>query len=290
MLLAWLGDYLLDRRLSVVVGGQSSSPHRITAVNWGTSWRIAFEPAKSQAMTIDHHRPAWDFPAVQFAGVPLNGESNLKLLGVTLYSQLSHRNYLRTIAIRARQHLGLLRKASPLLDSRSRATVYRGFVRPVMEYCPLVLMGAADCHLQRLDQTQRSALHLIGPGAMLQSLSIRRMVAACIYIYKLLCSNPTSPLRQLLPPSQAPRPAHVQRTRLSLVRLDMHNYQLETGLPVNRREICRRAFPACAVPVWNALPPAVLSQPPDRKRLQSFKMSVFRHLRAQQWHWATDTL
>ena len=180
MLLAWLGDYLLDRRQSVVFDGQSSSPHRVTAgvpqgsllgptlfllytndaddhlppgvdlaayaddttlfqclstmntidhsstvlqnaldalVNWGTSWRIAFEPVKSQAMTIDH-QPAWDLPAVQIAGVPLNGESNLKLLGVTLDSQLSHRNHLRTIAIRARQRLGLLRKASPLLDSR----------------------------------------------------------------------------------------------------------------------------------------------------------------------------
>ena len=188
---------------------QSCKMLSMTLVNWGTSWIIAFEPAKSQAMTIDHHRPAWDLPAVQFAGVPLNGESNLKLLGVTLDSQLSHRNHLRTVAIRAHQRLGLLRKASPLLDSRSRATVYRGFVRPVMEYFPLVWMGAADCHLQRLDQTQPSALHLIGPGAMLQSLSIRRMVAACTYIYKLLCSNPTSPLRRLLPPSQAPRPAHV---------------------------------------------------------------------------------
>eukprot|EP00117_Sycon_ciliatum_P011674 scpid59884/ scgid4135/ len=144
-----------------------------------------------------------------------------------------------------------------------------------MGYCPLFWMGAADCHLQQLDQTQRSALHLIGSGAMLQSLSVRRMVAACTYIYKLLCSNPTSPLRQLLPPSQAPRPAHVRPTRLSFVRLDMHNYQLETGLPVNSRESCFRAFPACAVPVWNALPPAVLSQPPDRKRLHSFKVSVF---------------
>ena len=151
-------------------------------VNWGTSWRIAFEQANSPSMTIDHHRPAWDLPAVQFAGVPLNGESNLKLLGVTLDSQLSHRNHIRTVAIRAHQRLGLLQKASPLLDSRSRATVYRGFVCPVMEYCPLVWMGAPDCHL-------------IGPGAMLQSLSVRRMVAACTYIYKLLCSNPTSPLR-----------------------------------------------------------------------------------------------
>ena len=95
---------------------------------------------------------------------------------------------------------------------------------------------------------------------------------------------------QLLPLSQAPRPAHVRPTRLSLVRLDMHNDQLETGLPVNSRESWNRAFHACAVPVWNALPPAVLNQTPDWKRLQSFKVSVFRHLRAQQWHWATDTL
>ena len=103
-------------------------------------------------------------------------------------------------------------------------------------------------HVQRKynDQSKLSALHLIGPGAMLHSLSMRRMVAACTYIYKLLCSNPTGPLRQLLPSSQAPRPAHVRPTRLSLVRLDMHNYQLETGLPVNSRESCRRASGADA--------------------------------------------
>ena len=276
---------------------ESVGPAAVTLQNaldaldaWGRQWRISFEPAKSQTMTIDFHRQPWATPAVQFSGSDIQEESQLKLLGVTFDSQLSHRQHLRTVALRARQRLGLLRKASSVLDSRSRVIVYHGFVRPVMEYCPLVWMGAADCHLKRLDRTQRSALHLIGNGALLQSLSIRRMVAACTYLYKLLCSKPDSPLRQLIPPSQALRPANVRPTRLSLARLDMHPYQLETGLTVNCRESCRRAFPACAVPVWNSLPQTVLSQAPDLKRLQSFKTAVFRHIRAQRWLWATDML
>ena len=244
MLLDWLIDYLLDRSITVVVGGQISIPHDITAgvpqgdllgpilfllcINdaeyhlpqfvglagyadnktlfqcltamenndqssavfqnavdileaWETSWRIAFEPSKSQAMTIDPHRPPWHVLPQEFAGVPITEETHLKLLGVTFDCQLSCRRRLHAVTKRASQRIGLLRKASLLLDPRSRQTVNCGFVRPVMEYCPLVLMGAADCHLRQLDQTQRSALQPIGPRALLHSLSIRRMVAACTF-------------------------------------------------------------------------------------------------------------
>ena len=201
------------------------------------------------------------FPPLEFGGVPVTEESHLKLLGVTFNCQLSYRCHLRAVAVRASQHLCLLRKASLLLDPRSRRTVYYGFLRPVMEYCPLVWMGAAGCHLRRLDQTQRSALHLIGPGALLQSLSIRSMVAARPFVYKHLCIYFASPLRQVLPPSQAPRLAHVHPTRHSLSRLDLHPYQFETSLPVHCRESCRSSFPTCAVPVCNALPSVVLNHP-----------------------------
>ena len=206
---------------------------------WGTSWRIAFEPSKSQAMTIDLHHQPWHFTPLEFAGVPITEE----LLGVTFDCQLSYRRHLCAVAVRARQRLGLLRKASPLLDPRSCQTVYCWFLRPVMKYCPQVWMGMADCHLRRLDQTQRLALNLIGPGALLQSLSIRRMVAACTFLFKLLRTDLASPLRQVLPPSQAPGLAHVHPTRRSLSRLDMHPYQFETGLPIHCRESCFRSFP-----------------------------------------------
>ena len=122
MLLHWLIDYLVDQSITVVVRGQISFPHGITAgipqgsllgptvfllyINdaedhlsqgvdlavyaddtalfqclnamenidnssavflnavdslkaWGSRWRIAFEPSKSQAMTIDLHRQPW---------------------------------------------------------------------------------------------------------------------------------------------------------------------------------------------------------------------------------------
>ena len=130
-----------------------------------------------------------------------------------------------------------------------------------MEYRPLVWMGEPDCHLRRLDQTQRSALRQIGPGTLLQSLAIRRMVAACIFLYKLMCTDFASPLRQVLLTSQAPRLAHVHPTRRPLSRLDNHPCQFETSLPIHCRESCRRSFHSCAVPVWNSLPSAVLSHP-----------------------------
>ena len=149
----------------------------------------------------------------------------------------------------------------------------------------------ADCHLRRLDETQRSALHLIGIGALLQILSIRRMVAVLrTFLYKLLCTDLASPLRQVLPPSQALRPAHVHPSRRSLSRLEMHPYQFEAGLPIHCRENCRRYFPSCAVPVWHALPSAVRNHPPDRKRMQTFKVALFGHLHARRWHWATSIL
>ena len=224
----------------------------------GTSWTSIFEPIKSQAITIDLHRQPWHFPPLEFAGVPITEESYLKLLVVTFDCHLSYRRHLRAVTARANQRPGLLRNVSPLQNPCSRQIVYCEFVRPVMKYCPLVLMGTADCHLQRLDQTRRSAL-LIGSGALLQSLSIRRMVAACTLLYKLMCTDLARPLRQVLLPSQAPRLSYVHPTRRSLSHLDMHPCQFETSLPIHCRESCRKPFLSCAVPVWNILPSAVLN-------------------------------
>ena len=132
------------------------------------------------------------------------------------------------------------------------------------------------------------------------------MVAACTFLYKLLCTNLAIPLRQVLPPSQAPRLAHIHPTRHSLSRLDMQPYQFETSLLIHCRESCRMSFPSHAVPVWNALPSAVLDHPltvkgctlskwlssastfpfgmpcrcgpqpsADRKRMQTLKVALF---------------
>ena len=68
---------------------------------WGVTWRIQFEPSKSQAMTISRHRVDWPIPPVAFNGLNVADVEMLKLLGVTFDSHLHCGQHLRTTALRA---------------------------------------------------------------------------------------------------------------------------------------------------------------------------------------------
>ena len=72
---------------------------------WGATWRIQFEPSKSQAMTISRHRVDWPIPPVAFNGLNVADVDTLKLLGVTFDRHLHYGQYLRTTALHAAQRL-----------------------------------------------------------------------------------------------------------------------------------------------------------------------------------------
>ena len=155
----------------------------------------------------------------------------MRLLGVTFDQSLSFHSHLRQLAVRARKRLGFLNNASHILDSKARCTVYKGFVRPVLEYCPLVWLGASATSLRQLDSIQRRALNIIGPGAYLPSLPIRRQVSALAYLYKLHCIPGPPLLLQMLPVPSA-EAAPLSSTLLQSTH--RHPRQLTTSLPVPR--------------------------------------------------------
>eukprot|EP00117_Sycon_ciliatum_P015231 scpid90198/ scgid15163/ len=138
-------------------------------------------------MTIAHQRHRWPIMDLTFGDHTVSELSEVKLLGITFDSGLSFKTHLHNTALKANSRLGFLRKAARVLDGAGKRTVYRGFVRPVLEYAPLVWMGAASSHLRLLDRVQRRALHILGPDVLLQSLAARRLVAALSYMYKLMC-------------------------------------------------------------------------------------------------------
>ena len=100
-------------------------------------------------------------PQLSFGGTPLPPDESVKVLRRTFDSKLSYRLHLRQVASRAKQRLGLLRKAAPLLSHAGRVTVCKGFVRPMLEYAPLAWMGPAPSHLAMLDAVQLRALNVI---------------------------------------------------------------------------------------------------------------------------------
>ena len=216
-------------------------------------------------------------------------EECLRLLGVVFDRGLNFRQHLRSVSIRANQRLGFLRRASSILDSRSRQSVYNGFVRPLMEYCPLVWMGSASSNLARLDLIQHRALKMIESQFWLPSLHLRRLVAACTYLYKLHYIRGEPALKCLLPPSAPERQAcHFTRHQASTV--NQPSFQLHANVTGLERDSVLRAFPNGVVNTWNMLPPKLLHQAPAQRHLQSFKMNVYRHLLQSNWLWATDAL
>jgi hypothetical protein len=92
---------------------------------WGTTWKIKFEPSKSQVLTVSHHRSQPQVPAVVFNGTAVAETPELHLLGVTFDQQLSFRSHLRSVSLRGRRRLYLLRKTAHLLDAHGRERVYK---------------------------------------------------------------------------------------------------------------------------------------------------------------------
>ena len=205
---------------------------------------------------------------------------------MTFDSKLSFRRHLQQVAARTKQRLGFLHRATRIhvLDVHGRQATYKGFIRPVLEYAPPVWLGAVKTHLSRLDRIQRNALHVLGPGILLQSLQ-RRTVAALAYLYKLQYISGPPQLRAIVPPSAT----RIENGRPTRSHHALHGYQLQ--LPSRHSpEYTRRSFPFSVIAEWNALPADLLPVRPCSQGLQTFKEKVCRQLSQRNWLWATDSL
>ena len=80
------------------------------------------------------------------------------------------------------------------------------------------------------------------------------------------------------------------RTRSDHCSVSGHDHHLQHQLPASAPLALKRSFPHCSISDWNSLPAALLSQPPHSKRMQSFKMNVYRHLPSTNWLWVVDSL
>ncbi|XP_065195362.1 uncharacterized protein LOC135826688 [Sycon ciliatum] len=212
-------------------------------------------------MTVSRHHRPWETPPIKLNGTAVPECSRLKLLGVTFDAHLPYSEHLRGTAVRATQRISFFRKACHVLDPPGRATAYRGFIRPLMEYCPLVWMGAAATHLSQLDQVQHRALTLIGTGAAMDTLSLWRRVASLTTLYKLhyIASLPALAATR---PAGAIAPAIAPATRRRSAANLAHELQLQTALPARSCNVALRSFPECLIEAWNELPATLLRDAP----------------------------
>ena len=247
---------------------------------WGQSWKIQFEPTKSQALTLSCHRPLLVLPPISFNNVLVAEEDEIRLLGVIFDCQSSFRLHLRSIASKANQRMHFFKKVARLLNVAGKLCLCKGSVRPTMEYSFLTWMGASESSLKQLGRVQHRTLRLIGPGVVLPHLSHWRMVGALSYMYKLHCIPPSHLVAYPLPPNP--------RSRRSFIARHLHQFQHDH--PACTASWNLRRLPNAVSKAWNVLPPSLMQHRPELKRMQAFKNKINRHLLHSNWLAATDSL
>ena len=98
---------------------------------------------------------------VKMGGSVLEEKLSVKMLGLTLSSELDWGSYIVSIAKTASKKIGALIRSMKFLSSEVVLYLCRSTIRPCMEYCCDARVGAPSCYLELLDKLQKGYAGLL---------------------------------------------------------------------------------------------------------------------------------
>jgi hypothetical protein len=226
--------------------------------DWSTKWLVSFSPQKTRDMIITNRGPS-NYPDLVLNNQPIERVTNHKHLGVTISNDLSWKSHVYNISKKAYNCLGLLRPLRMKLDRKTLETLYKSFIRPIMEYADILWHIPADNRhiLDILEKVQMEAARIVTgatkrcPTANLycevawETLASRRKFHRALMMFNIDSNNAPSYLRELTP-------APVQ----ARMRYNLRN-QGDLTVPLARLETYSQSFFPSAARLWNSLPAIV---------------------------------
>ena len=105
--------------------------------DWAFQWKMSFNPDPSkQAQEVIFSRKLKNVshPPLVFNNVNVSSCKSQKHLGILLDARLTFEEHYKTILSKTNRTIGLLRKLQSLLPRAALITIYKGFVRPHLDY------------------------------------------------------------------------------------------------------------------------------------------------------------
>ena len=213
---------------------------------WGLANSVRFNSSKTQSITFSLKKPPLK-PDIMFEGELLTPSDRVNLLGLSFTEDLSWKSHIATLARSASQKLGVLYRCRSYFTCKQLLTLYKGTIRPCMEYSCHVWGSSPGVDL--IDRVQRKAVRLISENTLTNSippLSHRRKIASLSLFYRYYHGHCSTELHDCVPPP-LPRPRSTRQASVS------HSFS------VDRSQHCRieryqRTFIPQAAHLWNDLP------------------------------------
>ena len=222
--------------------------------SWADKWLVTFSPPKTKEMLITTKAPR-EQPPLSLNNQPITVVESHKHLGVTLSNNLSWRKHAEEIAKKANKCLGILRPLKFKLDRSSLETMYKSFIRPVLEYADIIwdIPNPHRHDLDLLEKVQLNAARLVtGATARCSSeelykevgwetLAKRRQFHRSAMMHKIINGLAPQYLQELIPSRIEARTTYNLRNRKNL------------QVPVARLQCYSQSFFPSATRPWNDL-------------------------------------
>jgi len=123
---------------------------------WAKQWLVTFNPDKTHSMFISFYDDPPPNPLYMYDQQLSDATESLHL-GVTLQHNLKWDRHIENICIKAHKRLDILNSVSFTLNRRTLDTLYKSYVRSVLEYADIVLCNSTQDNLDKLNKVQKRA-------------------------------------------------------------------------------------------------------------------------------------
>ena len=213
---------------------------------WGVENLVIFNASKTQFLHLSTRHNLPQQYNVFFENTQLKPSSDLNILGVSFSRDLNWKGHITSITKHASKRLGVLWRLRNFFSPPQLLALYKGIVRPCMEYASHIWGGST--HTALLERVESRAFRVIGSPDLtgsLQSLSGRRKVASLSLYYRYYNGHCSSELHNCIPPP-------LRRARATRLSTRSHNFSVQLSVP--RLNIGVRSFFYSASVLWNTLP------------------------------------
>ena len=222
----------------------------LTLIKWFSINLMKANPDKFQAIAIGkktkQHNISFDLN-----GIKINCEEIVKLLGVTIDSELNFDNHISETCKKASRQLNILKRMGKYLNRLGRLTAYYSFILSNFNYCPIIWHYCSEKNSKNMERIQERALRFIYGDyentydfllekSKLPALKVRRLRTIAVETFKIVNKISPSYLHNLIE-----------------IKGQSYNFrsQKTANIPrVNTTRYGKKSFRFNAAQIWNELP------------------------------------
>ena len=129
---------------------------------WLRSNRLSLNLSKTHSMIFSTNRALRDSTlSLLMNGAIIDTVKTTTFLGVKIDNALTWSDHIAHVARKVSQSVGIIKKASYILNRHTLLTLYKSLIMPHLQYCNLIWGNAAKVHLQRLVLLQKRVVRVV---------------------------------------------------------------------------------------------------------------------------------